>query len=180
VVFVSLGSLVIMQQWYVDAIYHGCLQLSKRTPLRIVWGLKETEGVSLPTDYDRDVFWIEGWVPQIEVLMHPITKVGITHCGLGGTFEFIQAGVLALCFPHFGDQPINAENLISRKAGLSLIDVKLADRRDKPHDDSVFKFEKQLFTAKDVTEKLDKLLNDPSFKCGLAALKYDASAAGGA
>ena len=91
--------------------------------------MKAPEGVSLPADYDRDMFWVDGWVPQIEVLAHPATKVGIMHCGLGGSFEFIQTGVLALCFPHFGDQCTNAENLLDRKAGLSLINVKDGDRQ---------------------------------------------------
>ena len=62
VVFVSLGSEVTYQQWYVDAIYNGCVQLNNTVPIRVVWGLRTTD-VSLPEGYDKQMFWVDSWVP---------------------------------------------------------------------------------------------------------------------
>jgi UDP:flavonoid glycosyltransferase YjiC (YdhE family) len=63
----------------------------------------KTEGKSLPEGYDKNIFWWGTWLPQVEALAHPGVKAGVTHCGLGGSLEFIYSGVPALCFPHFGD-----------------------------------------------------------------------------
>lgn len=153
VIFISLGSEIIWQQWYVDAFYNGCIELSKRIPLRVVWGMKEYDHISLPQDYDREMFWLDKWVPQIEVLANPITKVGITHCGLGGTFEFIHTGTKALCFPHFGDQGVNARNLVERGAALSLVPTHEGERL--PWDESARKFVKERFTPTDIANKLE-------------------------
>lgn len=85
----------------------GILLLNKKIPVRVVWGFKKDSTyeatAKIPDDYDKDIFWIDDWIPQIEVLAHPATKAGITHCGLGGSFEFIHTRTLPLCFPHFGD-----------------------------------------------------------------------------
>ena len=48
----------------------------------------------------------------------------MTHCGFGGTGEFINAAVPVLCFPHFADQPINAKQLIDAGAALMLYENK--------------------------------------------------------
>ena len=45
---------------------------------------------------------------------------GLTHCGFGGTLEFITSGVPVVAFPHFGDQHDNAEQLEKRKVGVIL------------------------------------------------------------
>lgn len=70
----------------------------KRTGYRVVWSLKDWE---LPEENAN--FWVSSWVPQVEVLHHPAVKVGLTHCGWGGTLEFISSGTPIVAFPHFGD-----------------------------------------------------------------------------
>lgn len=45
---------------------------------------------------------------------------GLTHCGFGGTLEFIFAGLPILAYPHFGDQPMNAELLVERGVAVML------------------------------------------------------------
>ena len=58
----------------------------------------------MPIKGNKDpLFWISEWIPQVEILFHPAVKAGITHCGFGGTLEFIMAGVLLLSTPHVGD-----------------------------------------------------------------------------
>ena len=72
----------------------------------------KTEGMALPQNYDTNVFWHGTWLPQVELLAHPGVKAGVTHCGLGGSLEFIYSGIPSLTFPHFGDQMDNANNMI--------------------------------------------------------------------
>ena len=52
---------------------------------------------------DNENFWVRPWIPQVEVLAHPALKAGLTHCGFGGTLEFISAGKPIVAFPHFDD-----------------------------------------------------------------------------
>lgn len=122
------------------------------------------------------MFWVDEWLPQIEVLANPITKVGITHCGLGGIFEFMHCGVVPLGFPHFGDQGPNAQNLIDSGAGLSLFRPKDAERIIM---DELNFYKDPKFTAKDVKDKLKELLTNPKYELNLMKMKCAAIAAGG-
>ena len=54
------------------------------------------------------------------MLSHPNLKAGLTHCGMGGTMEFITRGVPAVTWPHFGDQTFNSSNLVDNGAAISL------------------------------------------------------------
>lgn len=84
---------------------------------------------------------------------------------------------MPLCFPHFGDQPMNANNFIDNGAGLSLINTKLAERVVPPDENRTFK--KPIFTARDVAEKLERLLTEDIFAVNLLKMKIAAAAAGG-
>ena len=106
------------------------------------------------------MFWVNPWIPQIEVLAHPATKVGITHGGLGGSFEFIYTNTVPLLLPHFGDQGFNADNFINRGAGLCLFDTKIGKRNAEEKHRSILD---PIFTANDVTTKLETLLTDNNF-----------------
>ena len=44
----------------------------------------------------------------------------MSHCGFGGTLEFINFGVPMACFPHFGDQIANSELLCNANAAVYL------------------------------------------------------------
>ena len=65
-------------------------------------------------------FWLSGWIPQIEVIHHKAVKAGLTHCGWGGVLEFIGAGLPTVAFPHYGDQFVNTELLVSKDAAVVL------------------------------------------------------------
>ena len=73
----------------------------------------------MPED-DVNNFWVRPWIPQIEVLAHPAVKAGLTHCGFGGTLEFISPGIPVVAFPHVADQPSNAKELVKRKVAVML------------------------------------------------------------
>lgn len=115
IVYVSLGSMCKWEKWEVEALYNGL----KRHKCKVIWSMKVPE--LLPSQDDPD-FWISSWIPQVEVLAHPALKVGLSHCGFGGTLEFISSGVVLACYPHFGDQGMNTELVVKGGFGLSLID----------------------------------------------------------
>ena len=54
--------------------------------------------------FDDPDFYVSPWIPQVELLSHPSVKCGLSHCGHGGSLEFINFGIPIACFPHFGDQ----------------------------------------------------------------------------
>lgn len=56
------------------------------------------------------------------MLAHPACKAGLTHCGFGGTLEFIAMRVPVVTFPHFSDQPLNADQIVDAGAGIHLLD----------------------------------------------------------
>jgi len=51
--------------------------------------------------------------------VHPNVKLFISHGGISGVYEAVDAGVPVLGFPVFFDQPRNLENLVD--AGMAII-----------------------------------------------------------
>ena len=54
----------------------------------------------------------------------------MTHCGFGGTCEFMSAGVPVLTFPHFTDQTSNAKKLVESGAAIQLMHWIYSANRD--------------------------------------------------
>jgi len=81
------------------------------------------KGFKNPAEED-DNFRVMEWLPQIEVLAHPACKAGLTHCGWGGTLEFLSMRIPAVCWPHFADQPGNADLLVKAGAGVTLCNTR--------------------------------------------------------
>lgn len=52
--------------------------------------------------------------------MHPNVKLFISHGGISGIYEAVDAGVPVLGFPVFFDQPRNIENLVHAGMAISL------------------------------------------------------------
>ena len=90
------------------------------------------------------------------MLSHPGIKAGLTHCGMGGTLEFISMGVPAVLFPHFADQHWNAANLRNADAGLTLWD----QRRRTTDIKERFSYVSPRFDSKHVENIFKKVLND--------------------
>lgn len=56
------------------------------------------------------------WAPQTAILLHPSTRVFVSHGGLGSWHESMYSGTAMIMFPFFGDQPGNADMV--EKSGL--------------------------------------------------------------
>lgn len=52
--------------------------------------------------------------------MHPKVKLFISHGGISGLYEAMDAGVPVLGFPLIGDQPRNMENLVDAGMAISM------------------------------------------------------------
>lgn len=93
--------------------------------MRAIWGFpKLGKGTGILYDHpfgkDDDRVIVQAWLPQVEIIAHPAIACGLTHCGFGGTTEYIMAGIPMLCYPFFGDQIMNANLLVERGAALKL------------------------------------------------------------
>lgn len=52
--------------------------------------------------------------------MHPNVKLFISHGGISGLYEAVDAGVPILGFPLFGDQHRNIESLVNTGMAISM------------------------------------------------------------
>lgn len=52
--------------------------------------------------------------------MHPNVKLFISHGGMSGIYEVVDAGVPVLGFPLFYDQPKNIDNLVEAEMAISM------------------------------------------------------------
>uniref|UniRef100_A0A2H8TSU3 UDP-glucuronosyltransferase 1-3 n=1 Tax=Melanaphis sacchari TaxID=742174 RepID=A0A2H8TSU3_9HEMI len=66
-----------------------------------------------------DNFYVDSWFPQLNILRHPNCKLFITHGGVHGLMETIDAGIPFIGFPVFGDQFQNLK--ISQENGFGII-----------------------------------------------------------
>jgi len=111
-IYVTTGSTVELKAWQVEALYEGL----KRTGRKVVWSLKKAQQAMLPCASDPD-FYISSWTPQAELLQHEAINVVVTHCGWGGALETILAGRPIIAMPFCGDQPQNAQLLVTAGVG---------------------------------------------------------------
>lgn len=52
--------------------------------------------------------------------MHPKVKLFISHGGISGMYEALDAGIPVLGFPLFYDQPRNLDNLVNAEMAISM------------------------------------------------------------
>lgn len=62
VVYISLGSQVVWQQWYLDTFYEALNTLSEQKGLRVVISLP-SKTVMMPEGYDKQMYWVDDWMP---------------------------------------------------------------------------------------------------------------------
>jgi hypothetical protein len=67
---------------------------------------------------DRGMVWFN-WAPQAQILAHPTVGGFLTHCGWSSILESIWFGVPMIALPLFGDQLLNAVEIV-RDAGVAV------------------------------------------------------------
>ncbi|XP_060863381.1 UDP-glucosyltransferase 2-like [Metopolophium dirhodum] len=60
------------------------------------------------------------WFPQRDILLHKNIKLFVSHGGISGLYEAVDAGVPVLGFPLFGDQHRNIDNLVDAGMAISM------------------------------------------------------------
>lgn len=142
-IYITIGSECLWKEWSIKAVYEGTQRLLKKHKLRFIWSLPGDH--TLPCGEKNDQYWSSKWLPQVEILSHPSTVAGLSHCGFGGVLEFMQAGLPMACFPHFADQGTNAQNMVDAGAGIFLTGpMDMASMEDETVH---FYFDKPKFTA---------------------------------
>ncbi|CAH1722248.1 unnamed protein product [Aphis gossypii] len=106
-------------------------------PQRVLW---KYEGEM--KDKPKNVM-TKKWFPQREILVHPKVKLFISHGGMSGVYEAVDAGVPVLGIPVFFDQPRNIEHLVL--AGMAISMDLLTTSKEK------------------LSNAISKLINDESY-----------------
>ncbi|XP_011385749.1 UDP-glucuronosyltransferase 1-3-like isoform X1 [Pteropus vampyrus] len=84
------------------------------------------------------------WLPQNDLLGHPMTRAFITHSGSHGIYEGICNGVPMVMMPLFADQMDNAKRMETRGAGVTLNVLEM--------------------TSEDLANALKTVISDKSYK----------------
>ncbi|CAI6358089.1 unnamed protein product [Macrosiphum euphorbiae] len=113
VILFTLGSIVNMSK-SPDYILNPLKEALAQVPQRILWKY-EGEMVNKPKNV-----MIRKWLPQRDILLHPNVKLFISHGGMSGVYETVDAGVPVLGFPLFYDQPRNIDNLVNAGMAISM------------------------------------------------------------
>ncbi|XP_060863378.1 UDP-glucosyltransferase 2-like isoform X2 [Metopolophium dirhodum] len=113
VIYFTFGSVVSMST-LPDHIQNAFKEALAQVPLRVLWkyeGEMKDKPINVMTSK---------WFPQRDILMHPNVKLFISHGGISGVYEAVDAGVPVLGFPLFYDQPRNIDNLVEAGMGISM------------------------------------------------------------
>ena len=80
----------------------------------------------------KNIGMLCGWAPQVEILAHRAVGAFVSHCGWNSTLETLWYGVPIITWPLYGEQHINAFQLV-KDLGLA-VELTLDFRRDCPTD----------------------------------------------
>ncbi|XP_050538589.1 uncharacterized protein LOC126904008 [Daktulosphaira vitifoliae] len=113
VIYFTFGSVVSMST-LPDYIQNAFKEALSQIPQRVLWKY-EREMKNKPANV-----MTKKWFPQRDILLHPNIKLFISHGGISGVYEAVDAGVPVLGFPLFYDQPRNIQNLVEHGMALSM------------------------------------------------------------
>ncbi|KAF0753347.1 UDP-glucuronosyltransferase 2C1-like isoform X1 [Aphis craccivora] len=111
VIYFTFGSVVAMSS-LPDHIQDTFKNVFRQIPQRVLWKF-EGEMKDKPNNVMTGT-----WFPQRDVLLHPNVKLFISHGGISGVYEAVDAGVPVLGFPLYYDQPRNLQSLVD--AGMAI------------------------------------------------------------
>ncbi|XP_016660305.1 UDP-glucuronosyltransferase 2B20 [Acyrthosiphon pisum] len=113
VIYLTFGSVVLMTS-LPENILRALKEAIARVPQKVLWKY-EGEMVDKPKNV-----MTRKWFPQRDILLHPNVKLFISHGGISGVYEAVDAGVPLLGFPINYDQPRNIDNLVDAGMAISL------------------------------------------------------------
>ncbi|XP_060875377.1 UDP-glucosyltransferase 2-like [Metopolophium dirhodum] len=113
VIYFSFGSTVKMST-IPESVKKALTKALARVPQRVL--LKYEDKME---DKPKNMM-TKQWLPQRDILLHPNVKLFISHGGISGLYEAVDAGVPVLGFPLVGDQPRNIDNLVNAGMAISM------------------------------------------------------------
>ncbi|NXV89146.1 UD2A2 glucuronosyltransferase, partial [Calonectris borealis] len=84
-------------------------------PQKVLWRYKGKKPETLGSNTR-----IYDWIPQNDLLGHPLTKAFITHGGTNGIYEAIYHGIPMVGIPMFADQPDNIAHMKAKGAAVEV------------------------------------------------------------
>ncbi|CAL5337125.1 unnamed protein product [Camellia sinensis] len=106
VVYVSFGSMVVLEKPQIDEILKGLVQSCRP----FLWVIRSEElKKNVEAELGKGNGLIVSWCSQLEVLGHHSIGCFVTHCGWNSTVESVVAGVPMVGCPVFSDQMTNAK-----------------------------------------------------------------------
>ncbi|XP_072384379.1 uncharacterized protein [Diabrotica undecimpunctata] len=115
VIYFSLGSLINGQSLGEER-KNIFLKTFERFPQKVIW---KWENESVPHNHDKVL--LGKWMPQLDILCHPNTRLFISHGGLLSVMEAVHCGVPMVIIPQIGEQYTNAKALEAQGAGIILL-----------------------------------------------------------
>ncbi|RIB26599.1 Glycosyltransferase Family 1 protein [Gigaspora rosea] len=156
-IYFALGTNAIISSQNVIIILNAFIKLIDQNVIDgVIWSTVRTDisesieyansSVSISTILNKQHpnIHISKFSPQLAILYHENTKLFLSHGGAGSSHESMYTGTPMLVLPIMGDQPRNAEMLES--AGM------------------VLKLSKNDLKVDDIVSKVERLLNEESFK----------------
>ncbi|XP_066173871.1 UDP-glucuronosyltransferase 2A2-like isoform X3 [Sylvia atricapilla] len=84
-------------------------------PQKVLWRYKGKKPETLGSNTR-----IYDWLPQNDLLGHPLTKAFITHGGTNGLYEAIYHGIPVVGIPMFADQHDNIAHMVAKGAAVQV------------------------------------------------------------
>ncbi|EOO68299.1 MGT family glycosyltransferase [Bacillus cereus VD196] len=151
-IYISLGTV------FNEAIdfYKLCMKAFENSEHTIVMSIGSKTKISDLGEIPKN-FIVKNYVPQTELLTY--TKLFITHGGMNSAHEGLYNGVPLVVIPQSADQPVVAKQVESLGAGIKL--------------------QMKGLTADQLSESVEMVLNNPSFKEVALNLKKSFQKSGG-
>ncbi|KAF0553051.1 UDP-Glycosyltransferase/glycogen phosphorylase [Gigaspora margarita] len=164
-IYFALGTNAIISSQNVIIILNAFIKLIDQNVIDgVIWSTVRTDisesleyansSVSISTilNNQHPNIHISKFSPQFAILSHKNTKLFLSHGGAGSSHESMYTGTPMLVLPIMGDQPRNAEMLES--AGMAL------------------KLSKNNLKVDDIVSKVERLLNEGSFKMNAERVQF--------
>ncbi|CAL8143995.1 unnamed protein product [Orchesella dallaii] len=113
-VYVSFGSFIDFLSFPPEVQQKFINALLKFPNIQFIWKLSKTPD-NLPKN-----FYVDKWLPQIDLLLHPKIRAFVTHSGIGGVNEAIYSAVPLICFPVIAEQDYNAQLIEQKGIGIKM------------------------------------------------------------